>query len=55
MIVDVFTMLHRSQNAAKLMYDVGCVSTLVLKKVTVKWLSLLLIVKHIIIVVFGLW
>ena len=55
MIVLVFTMLHRSQNAAKLMYDVGCVSTLVLKKVTVKWLSLLLIVKHIIIVVFGLW
>ena len=46
MIVHVFTMLHRSQNAAKLMYDVGCVSTLVLKKVTVKWLSLLLIVKH---------
>lgn len=46
MIVHVFTMLHRSQNSAKLLYDVGCVSTLVLKKVTVNWLSLLLIAKH---------
>ena len=46
MIVHVFTMLHRSQNSAKLMYYVGCVSTLVLKKVTVNWLSLLLIAKH---------
>ena len=46
MIVHLFTMLQRSHSSVKLLHDVGCFSTLVLKKVTVNWLSLFFIAKH---------